>query len=105
MPWPDQISLLLALPDSRASQALRWGLRGLRGSLEAALENDLDGAGRKELQELLTELNSLLGRACPAGLTLPLDNPGSTLPDDRSTDSPRLLPLARAVADDARLAV
>jgi hypothetical protein len=105
MPWPDQIGLLLARPESRASQALRWGLRGLRGSLEAALEDDSDGTGCKELRELLAELHALLAGGAPApSSTLPLDSPGSTLPDDRSTGVPRLLSLASAVAAEARLA-
>jgi hypothetical protein len=104
MPWPKQIDLLLALPDSHASQALRWGLRGLQASLQAALEEDPDGAGCEELRGLLTELNSVLGRAnSPSNLALPLDAPGSTLPDDPCTDLPRLLPLARAIAGDPRL--
>jgi hypothetical protein len=106
MPWPEQIELLLGTPDSKASQALRWGLRGLRASLQAALEDGPDSAGSEELRRLLTELDCVLRGAWPPfSPTLPLDTPGSTLPDDRSTDSPRLLPLARAIAADPRFRV
>ena len=103
MPWPKQIELLLALPDSRASQALRWGLRGLQASLQAALEEGPDGAGCEELRGLLAELNSVLARAnSPSNLAMPLDAQ-STLPDDKATDTPRLLPLARTIGGDPRL--
>src|SRR5262249_38681404 len=85
MPWPEPIGVLLARPDSRASQALRSGLRGLRSSLEAAVEELPDGDGCRELRGLLAELNSLLGSSAPtAGQTLPLDNPETMLPDDRA---------------------
>jgi hypothetical protein len=104
MPWPDPIGRLLGLPDCRASQALRWGLHGLRASLQAALEEGPDGAGCEELRGLLTELNSLLGAVAPANSSaLPLDTPGGMLPDDGQPDSPRLLPLSRAIAADPRL--
>jgi hypothetical protein len=104
MPWPKQIDLLLSLSDSRASQALRWGLRGLQASLQAALEEGPDGAGCEELRGLLAELNSVLGRANSASdLALPLNAQSSTLPDDRATDTPRLLSLARAIGGDPRL--
>jgi hypothetical protein len=103
MPWPEQIGLLLGMPDSTASQALRWGLRGLRASLQAALDDGPDGAGSEELRTLLTELDFLLGGARqPSSSTLPLDSPDNTLPDDRPTDVPRLHPLARAIAADPR---
>jgi hypothetical protein len=106
MPWPEQIGLLLGMPDSTASQALRWGLRGLRASLQAALDDGPESAGSEELRTLLTELDCVLGGARPpSSPTLPLDTPGGTLPDDRSTDSPRLLPLARAIAADPRFRV
>jgi hypothetical protein len=104
MPWPKEIELLLASPDSRASQALRWGLRGLQASLQAALEESPDGAGCEELRGLLTELDSVLGRAnSPSNLALPLDAPSSTLPDDWPSGLLRLLPLARAINGDPRL--
>ena len=39
MPWPDPLGQLLVRSDSRASQALRWGLRGLRASLQGVLDD------------------------------------------------------------------
>jgi hypothetical protein len=109
MAWPEQIELLLALSDSRVSLALRWGLRGLRGSLQAALEETPDGPGSEELRGLLSELDSLLLRARPTPeLELPSadqrDVPADQRDDDSSRSQPRLLPLARAVAADQRLA-
>ncbi|HMF11067.1 MAG TPA: hypothetical protein VKE94_02145, partial [Gemmataceae bacterium] len=103
MPWPEQIGLLLGMPDSRASLALRWGLRGLRASLQAALDEGPDGAGGEELRALLADLDFVLGGARPpSSPTLPLDTPANSLPDDLPTDSPRLLPLAGAIDADPR---
>ena len=53
MPWPEPVGLLLARSDSRASQALRWGLRGLRASLQAVLEEVPGDPGCVELRGLL----------------------------------------------------
>jgi hypothetical protein len=60
MPWPQQTGLLLALSEGRASQALRWGLRGLWASLAAALEEAPNDPGGEELRGLLAELDSRL---------------------------------------------
>lgn len=103
MPWPEQIGLLLGMPDSTASRALRWGLCGLRASLQAALDDGPNGSGSEALRTLLTELDCVLGGARPpSNPALPLDTVGSTLPEDRPTDSPRLLGLARAIAADTQ---
>jgi hypothetical protein len=109
MPWPEQVGLLLALPDGRASQALRWGLCGLRASLQAALEEAPDTPGEAELRGLLGELDSLLeGARAASGLVLPPDEPpdarrAAGREDEPPRSSPRLLPLARTVAADPRL--
>jgi hypothetical protein len=102
--------MLLALPDGRAAQALRWGLHGLRASLQAALEEAPDDPGGAELRGLLGELDSLLERVRAApSLVLPPDGPPDTRqvrmgPEDKPpSGSRRLLPLARAVAADPRL--
>jgi hypothetical protein len=115
MPWPSPIDRLLARTDSRAAQALRWGLRGLGASLQAALNDIPDDPGSEELRELLSALDSLLGSASVfAGPTLPVDElevspasrAGPGVPGAARlaapTAEPGLLPLARAVADDAR---
>jgi hypothetical protein len=117
MPWPPQIGLLLARSDSRVSQALRWGLRGLRASLQAALEDVADDPGCEELRGLLSELGSLLeptGKTCGgAGVRgsggeeeKEMGRQDSSqllfLPLSSSPPLPRLLPLARAIAADAR---
>jgi hypothetical protein len=109
MPWPEQIDVLLALPDSRASQALRWGLRGLRASLQASLEDAPDGPGSTELRGLLSELDMLLLRTCPTpGLVLPSDDEHKVAvaqqDDELSRSQSRLTPLIRAFASDQRLA-
>jgi hypothetical protein len=95
MPWPEPIGLLLARPDSRAAQALRWGLRGLRASLQAALEEVPDDPGGAELRGLLTEVDALLE---PAGARAEV----AALPAGESA-GPRLLPLVEAVAAEPRL--
>jgi hypothetical protein len=110
MPWPPQIGVLLARPDSRASQALRWGLRGLGASLQAALEDLPDDPGREELRGLLSALESLLGTSAAfSGPALPADGPDQQMPRgaaertpaaEGTPEGPRLLPLARAVAAD-----
>jgi hypothetical protein len=102
------MGLLLAIPEGRASQALRWGLRGLRASLAAALEEAPDAPGGEELRGLLGELDSLLEAARPTPGLLPPDDTqpsaAASHRDDRvPPDSPRLLVLARAVAADLRL--
>jgi hypothetical protein len=117
MPWPPQIGLLLARSDSRVSQALRWGLRGLRASLQATLEDVADDPGCEELRGLLSELSSLLEPAGAfSGPALPADGlrePPEVGPASRAgpagaarlaapTEGPRLLPLARAIAADSR---
>jgi hypothetical protein len=104
MPWPQPVGLLLARPDSRASQALRWGLRGLRASLQAALEENPDDPGSEDLRGLLAELGPLLESA-PEGPALPRDGLGELPPAAPPTREagPLLLPLADAVAADPRL--
>jgi hypothetical protein len=114
MPWPDCLGLLLAQSDSRAAQALRWGLRGLRAALQAALADMPDEPGGAELRGVLAELDALLEPAdSQAGPSLPVageavghvsnvPSPSGTLPTG-PTAAPRLLPLAGAVAADPRL--
>jgi hypothetical protein len=114
MPWPDCVGLLLAQSDSRASQALRWGLRGLRAALQAALADIPDDPGGAELHGVLAELDALLEPAgSPAGPSLPVDGEAvghvSNVPEGDGTletvptSAPRLLLLADAVAADPRL--
>ena len=62
MAWPEPLVPLLARSDSRASQALRWGLRGLRASLQAVLEEVPQDPGCEQLRALLAELEPLLDR-------------------------------------------
>jgi hypothetical protein len=93
MPWPASIGLLLAMPESRPAQALRWGLRGLRASLQAALDEAPDAPGCTELRELLGELEPLLAGGAA----------GSVLPPGDADAAPRLLALAQAAAADVRL--
>jgi hypothetical protein len=107
MPWPDSLAALLARPDSRASQALRWSLHGLRGSLRAALDEAAADPGGEELRGLLAELDSLLDRgSIPPDSVLPSESapalPVTPAEPDFPPGSPRLLPLARAVAADSR---
>jgi hypothetical protein len=112
MPWPESVGLLLARSDSRASQALRWGLHGLRATLQAALEEVPGDPGCAELHAMLAELDPLLE---PTGLlsgpSLPLaesSEPASSGPSEELPPStpevaaPRLLPLVRAIAADSR---
>jgi hypothetical protein len=73
MSWPEPIASLLARPDTRPAQALRWGLHGLRASLRAALEDGPADAGADDLRALLAELAPLVDQARSAA-TLPLDN-------------------------------
>src|SRR5579884_973815 len=102
MPWPASLSQLLAMPDSRPGQALRWGLRGLRASLQAVLDETADDAGCAELRNLLGELEPLLtGGSLPTDFILPPSDP--VMPLDGSADTPRLLSLAQSAAEDARL--
>jgi hypothetical protein len=106
------MSLLFARPDSRASQALRWGLRGLGASLRAVLEDVPDDPGCEELRGFLSALDSVLEPAGSfSGPALPVDGPGEPTPRspaelapaaDNKAAAPRLLPLARAVAADPR---
>lgn len=110
MPWPEPVGLLLARPDSRASQALRWGLRGLRACLQAALDEIPDDPGCVELRGLLAELDPLLESAgVLSGPTLPPAEQGDPVPSASQDPlppggrGPRLLPLARAIAADPRL--
>jgi hypothetical protein len=102
MSWPASISMLLAMPDSGPAKALRWGLRGLEGTLRAALEETPDAAGGAQVRDLLGELEQLLGGVAPA---LPSDHPADSLPPEPAAPVSRLSGLARAVALDSRFAV
>jgi hypothetical protein len=107
MPWPEPLVELLARPGSQASQALRWGLHGLRAFLQAALEEVPQDAGRSQLCGLLAELDPLLdqGGTGPA-LALTPDTSADLIPGqavETSSHSPGLLALATAVAQDERL--
>jgi hypothetical protein len=107
MPWPEPLATLLAVPDSRAAQALRWGLHGLRASLQAALADAPGDPGGESLRGLLAELDSLLERgAVSADPVLPPDGSGdrpSPSAAEPVSASLRLLPLVRALGEDRRL--
>jgi hypothetical protein len=103
------MGLLLARSDSRAAQALRWGLRGLWATLQAALEEVPGDPGGAELRGLLAELGPLLDAAGSfSGPSLPVDGsgaagaPGVSEPSDAAAPGSGLRPLARAVAADQR---
>jgi hypothetical protein len=112
MPWPEPLGLLLARSDSRASQALRWGLCGLRASLQAVLDEIPDDPCCAELRALLAELDALV--APPSsfpGPSLPVDVPSGPAPAGTTPSAPlptdsgarvRLLPLVQAVNADGR---
>ncbi len=68
MPWPEPLGVLLAMPGSRAGQALRWGLRGLHASLQAALQETDGDPGSVALRQLVDDLGPLL------------EGPGNVLP-------------------------
>jgi hypothetical protein len=107
------MAALLTRRDSPAALALRWGLHGLRATLQAALDEvPASDAGCEDLRALLTEFDDLLagsdGRpACRAAPAQPTgDTASAVLPVDSTGDGagqPRLLGLARAVAEDSRL--
>jgi hypothetical protein len=102
MAWPESLSSLLARSDSQASQALRWGLHGLRASLQAVLEEVSQDPGCGQLRTLLAELDPLLdpGRLSTSPM-LPPDAAGDRAPEGpvgAAAPAPRLLPLAQAIA-------
>src|SRR5271165_1886607 len=116
MPWPRHVGALLKIPGSRAGQALRWGLRGLRASLQAALDDSLDDPASENLRPLLAELDALLDRAPSFAAVLPSDDlkdlrhgGDAELPlptggqDSEPASSLRLFLLRQAVAQDPRL--
>jgi hypothetical protein len=88
MPWPEPVGVLLTMPGSRAGQALRWGLRGLHASLQAALQETDGDPGCTPLRQLLDELAPLVegpGSLLPAPgmaavLPMPADEPPSPGP-------------------------
>jgi hypothetical protein len=101
MSLPESISTLLALGSSPASQALRWGLHGLRAALCAALEEAPNTAGADELRVLLADLDTLLAAGPRSSATDPV------LPtydrSDQGPTAPRFLPLVHALAEDQRI--
>jgi hypothetical protein len=108
MAWPSSLGSLLARSDSRAALALRWGLHGLRASLQAALQEVSDDPGGEDLRGLLAELTPLLDGAgtfsAPAELPPAAEDvAGREIMPPSGVATPRLLPLARAVAADPRL--
>jgi hypothetical protein len=106
MAWPEPLVPLLARSDSQASQALRWGLRGLRASLQAVLEEAPQDPGCAQLRALLAELEPLLDRGTLSASSVltpdAADNRTSEAAAVTAAHHPRLLPLARAVALDGR---
>jgi hypothetical protein len=106
MPWPAAFDRLLTGADTRAAQALRWGLCGLRASLRKALDEAPDDPGGADLRDLLRELDPLVDR--------PRVSPGPVLPPDDVGDGAEpsvtppadddLLPLAGVAAACLRLA-
>jgi hypothetical protein len=106
MAWPDALVLLLERSDSRASQALRWGLYGLRASWQAVLKEVPQDPGCEHLHALLAELEALLDLDhVSTDPVLPPDTVGDGAPEGTAITRahlPRLLPLARAVAGDGR---
>jgi hypothetical protein len=102
MAWPSPLGSLLARPSSRASQALRWGLLGLRASLQAVLQEVPDDPGGEDLRGLLAELTPLLDG--PGTFSSPAELlPAASQEGSAGAAGPRLLPLARAVVADPRL--
>lgn len=109
MPWPEAIGSLLARPNSPAAQALRWGLHGLRASLQATLEEVPLDPGCEDLRALLAEIGPLLDRGhAPAGQVLPIDGGGARPADEpphrldprvASPEDEDLRPLAGIVSD------
>jgi hypothetical protein len=105
MAWPEQFTTLLALPDSRAAQALRWGLHGLRASLQAVLAETPADSGAEHLRGLLAELAPLLEQSPGAAAAmLPPDEPTEQKP---TTPAPQtglhLSPLVQAIAQHTPL--
>jgi hypothetical protein len=117
VPWPRHVGALLKLTGSRGGQALRWGLRGLRASLQAALEETPDDPGCEPLRGLLAELDALLERMPGASAAvLPTDDHAELPPsgdaelppptgsqEAEASSSLRLLGLANAIARDPQL--
>src|SRR5262249_55144167 len=106
MRWPEAITSVLARPDSRPAQALRWGLHGLRASLRAALEEAPSDPGADGLRAVLAELASLVDQA-PSPATLPLDNVAAAsqlpAPTPKVADPPRPGPDPRVSPPAAEL--
>jgi hypothetical protein len=105
MPWPESLGLLLVRSDSRASQALRWSLYGLRASLQAALEEVSNDPGAAELRGLLAELDQfLMPGSSVGGLSLPVEGVRDPVPtrEAEKRGESRLLPLLRAVTAEPR---
>jgi hypothetical protein len=104
MTWPTLLVDLLARSSSPEARALRWGLHGLRATLQAALTDVPASAVGPELQELIGELTVLLEREGQAPApTLPADGAAEQRAGNES-DGPRLRSLALAIVKDARLA-
>jgi hypothetical protein len=116
MPWPEPIASLLARPDSRPAQALRWGLHGLRASLRAALDEAPSDSGSEDLRALLADLAALVEPRPPAtegsigaqnerkgAATLPFDDAADSQPagsDRQAADPPRPGPDPRVSPPD-----
>ena len=109
MPWPRHVGALLKLTGSRAGLALRWGLRGLRASLQAALDETPDDPGGDALRGLLAELDALLERTPSASASvLPADDraelpPATDGQEAEASSAFPLLDLASAVAREPQL--
>src|SRR6516162_6791205 len=99
MPWPEPLAPLLARSDSHASQALRWGLHGLRATLQAAAAEVPHDPGCDQLRALVAELDRLFEPAGGPTAELPLAADSEV---EAAPSTLRLLPLAEAAAADSR---
>jgi hypothetical protein len=117
MAWPEALIQLLALSDSPAALSLRCGLRGLRTSLQAMLDEVPEDPGRGQVQALVTDLEILIDRNGSSAAALlmpnaqclmpPLAAPGEQSAADDSeslSPGPHLMTLATALAKDGRIA-
>src|SRR4051812_1469624 len=110
MPWPPAVHRLLAAPRSREGDALRWGLVGLAAGLEAVRgematdPSSAESSAAADLCAVLSEMRELLDGVGPVGTVGGAEPPGRpTAAADAEADAagpaPKLLGLARAVAD------
>lgn len=103
MPWPAQLLALLNAPESPPSQALRWSLQALKGTLQAAVDECPSDPSAPSARDLISELDSLLAHKAPSKPVAAPPSPQNPVRASAESSGRQLAELAQAMSADDTL--